>query len=565
MALITSFGNLTVANLTTTGPNNDLGNVGDLHISGGTNGQVLTTDGNANLSWTTVSGSSYGNSNVAAYLPTNDSNVSGNNFTVSGNITAGSYGLPQQLLFYSTTPTTVTFDLMGSFPPPFSAGQTMQISGIEAGGPTELNGLWTVVSCDGVTVVISCNLQPTLPFTTLVYGRVADITNISTTGNVTGAYFIGDGSQLTNLPSGYGNAEVSAYLASGTDTAGYTTSGLITTGVIEFGTIKGSPTIATTDGSGLILDQDVTIGGNVNTTLNISASTVAASYFIGDGSNLANVAGTNVVGEVANAAYATAAGSVFGINVVGEVANAAYATNAGSAIEAATAASANAVALANVSGAGNIAAVNLDGNVANVLAGDGTWVAAGGGSSYGDSNVTSLLASGTVSSNITTTANVSGGYLLGNVSQATGLGNIVSTNLNGDVTTTLAGDGTWATAKSNSVIAGSNTIVSLNNITALVGGTPTRLFIGTVSGNMTVAGQSQTLLSGSQAVSSWINVPITEGVGNGFAMSGAIANNGEMAILTITDQDAGTGTWRVTGVIANTAANLYSVSIEKIA
>lgn len=37
--------------------------------------------------------------------------------------------------------------------------------------------------------------------------------NIQATSNITGAYFIGDGSQLTNLPSGsYGNTQVAAYL-----------------------------------------------------------------------------------------------------------------------------------------------------------------------------------------------------------------------------------------------------------------------------------------------------------------------------------------------------------------
>mgnify|MGYP001032611518 CR=1 FL=1 len=37
------------------------------------------------------------------------------------------------------------------------------------------------------------------------------------------------------------------------------------------------------------------------------------------------------------------------------------------------------IQLANVTGAGNIASINLDGNVSNVLAGDGTFIAAGGG------------------------------------------------------------------------------------------------------------------------------------------------------------------------------------------
>ena len=39
---------------------------------------------------------------------------------------------------------------------------------------------------------------------------VAD--SISTSGNVSANYFIGNGSQLTGLPASYGNANVAAYL-----------------------------------------------------------------------------------------------------------------------------------------------------------------------------------------------------------------------------------------------------------------------------------------------------------------------------------------------------------------
>lgn len=115
-----------------------------------------------------------------------------------------------------------------------------------------------------------------------------------------------------------------------------------------------------------------------------------------------------------------------------------------------------------------------------------------------------------------------------------------------------------------SIIAGANTAVTLDNIQARVGGSPTRLFINTVSGNLTGAGDTQTLLSGSVAVSSWINVPIGAGVANAFAMSGALSSNGDTAILSLIDQGAGSGMWRITGMIANTTANLYGVTIERL-
>jgi hypothetical protein len=55
-----------------------------LPANAGANGQVLTTDGGGNLSWTTAAGS-YGNSNVATFLASYGSNT----ISTTGNITAG--------------------------------------------------------------------------------------------------------------------------------------------------------------------------------------------------------------------------------------------------------------------------------------------------------------------------------------------------------------------------------------------------------------------------------------------------------------------------------------------
>lgn len=170
--------------------------------------------------------STYTNANVAAYLPTNTASIGANNITTTGAITVGSFGPQEQLIFYSTTPTTVTLDTMNS-PAPFAAGQTMQITGIDPGGPVELNGYWTVVSADFTSVTIACTLQPTLPFTSVVYGRVVNLKGVTATGDVSGRYIIGDGSQLTNLPPGnYNNSNVTALLSAGI------TSNVITTGNI---------------------------------------------------------------------------------------------------------------------------------------------------------------------------------------------------------------------------------------------------------------------------------------------------------------------------------------------
>ena len=78
-------GNLGTTSLSVAGTSN-LNNVSNVTVLGGTSGQVLTTNGSGGLSWTTVSGgSSYGNSNVAAYLPTFTGTIGANSIRSTGN------------------------------------------------------------------------------------------------------------------------------------------------------------------------------------------------------------------------------------------------------------------------------------------------------------------------------------------------------------------------------------------------------------------------------------------------------------------------------------------------
>ena len=126
-------------------------------------------------------------------------------------------------------------------------------------------------------------------------------------------------------------------------------------------------------------------------------------------------------------------------SVIGTVANVASANYANFAGEANTsnsatvAASANSVALANVVGAGNIASINLDGNVSNVLRGDGTFSGlpdsananfanfAGTVTNSAQPNITSLgtlgnltVSGGIQTNDLTVTGNFSVGNLVAN-------------------------------------------------------------------------------------------------------------------------------------------------------
>ena len=101
---------------------------------------------------------------------------------------------------------------------------------------------------------------------------------------------------------------------------------------------------------------------DIDGNLTLPANTFAINY--------ANGTQVPLDGPVANANYANFAGTAFsvsGSNVSGEVANANYASYAN------IAATANSVTLANVSGIGNIANINLDGSSSNVLFGNGVF------------------------------------------------------------------------------------------------------------------------------------------------------------------------------------------------
>ena len=86
---ITSVGTLT--GLTVNGISN-LTAVGNVRITGGTNGQILSTNGAGGLSWVSQT-PAYGNSNVdgylSVYLPNYSGNLAGNNLSLTNNLSVG--------------------------------------------------------------------------------------------------------------------------------------------------------------------------------------------------------------------------------------------------------------------------------------------------------------------------------------------------------------------------------------------------------------------------------------------------------------------------------------------
>ena len=257
---------------------------------------------------------------------------------------------------------------------------------------------------------------------------------ISATGNITGNYFIGNGSLLTGLPATYGNSNVNTLLAA-----------------------WGSNALSTT--------------GNVT-----------ASYYIGNGSLLSSLTGANVSGIVANATYATSAGS---------------ATTATSATTAGTVTTA---AQPNITSVGILTSVSVSGNatVGNVLT---------GGLISATSNITggNILTAGQVS----TVGNLylgtgNAGYVYGNGTYLTGISAAISVskieNGNSNVWVQTAGGDVTVTAGGVSNVA----VFSTGSMT-LQGafGTPK-----TITSNIVVAGGINAMLIGPMVFGNGYNLTV---------------------------------------------------------
>ena len=196
--------------------------------------------------------------------------------------------------------------------------------------------------------------------------------------------------------SAYGNANVVALLNVGTD-GGNTVTNIVATGNMTIGNITANGNVTADYFIGNLIGNVTGNIANANyanfagTAFNVSGSNVTGYVANATHSNVADVAnsvaGANVSGQVS---FAAVANSVAGANVTGYVANATHSNVADVA---------NSVSVANVVGIGNIAVINLDGNVSNVLHGNGYWGPESGNLNANYANFAGTLINGT--SNIT--------------------------------------------------------------------------------------------------------------------------------------------------------------------
>ena len=447
----------------------------------------------------------YGNANVAAFLPVYSGNISANIITANavsttGNIT-GNYilgdgsqltGLPATYSdsnvatfladfgsnTISTTGTINSGDITGGN----VKGTNVSASGTVTGA--SLTGTLTTASQTNVTTVgtlsalsVSGNITTNNIKTSGTSGNITGANVISAatfsaTGNITGNYILGNGSQLTGLPATYGNSNVTTLLSAfGSNT-------ISTTGTINSGNITGGNVLTggQVSATGNVSGGNITTVGNVVSQGIISASgnIVTAGYFVGNFSG--NVTGNLVVNGSNTQVLFNTNGNV------DAVAGLTYNKGSNTLTVLGIVSSQGNVIGGNLTTAGQVSATgNITGNY---ILGNGSQLT-GLPATYSDSNVNTLLAAWG-SNTLSTTGNITGNYILGNGSQLTGL---PATYSDSNVATFLAAFG------SNSISTTGN-ITSNNVITAGTSGNITGaniIFAQTLSATGNIAGANATV------------------------------------------------------------------------
>jgi len=282
--IILANGDITTTNITANGISN-LGPVSNLILTGGSSGQVVTTDGNGNLTFTTVTTTSNLAAPMPYFIPTGES------YTVSNNF---------QGLFSEPIEIDGVFEVIGTL--------------IELGEPNYSTNAQVLFNDVGVT---SGNTGFTFNKTN---GNVNITGNINAGNTVTANYLIGDGGLLSNITAvsnlavtqiqngssiisfagTNGNATIEVGGVANilvASTGGITTTGLVVSGVSNLGDVANVKITGgafgytlTTDGTGN-LSWDAGSGGvesiisNGTSNIKIGTSDGAATVSVGGISN----------------------------------------------------------------------------------------------------------------------------------------------------------------------------------------------------------------------------------------------------------------------------------------
>jgi hypothetical protein len=438
--------NVLFSSLTSVGTLTNLNVTGNVSAAGNVIGANLETGGLISATGNVTGGNLGSAGQIIA-----TGNVTGGNLitsglaSITGNITAGNVGITGSSLTWANASIIQT------------STTDVSITG---------DGQVTIRSLDG-----------TYQWTFDDAGNLTAPGNIGTSANVAANYFIGDGSQLTGIGASYTNADVANLLAAFGSNVINSTGNITTTANISGAYILGDgsqltnlPVQPGTYSNANVVSLLSAFGSNtISTTGNITAG-----YILGNGSALTSITGANVTGTVANAAYATTAGSATTATTAttaNTVTNAAQSniTSVGTLTSLTSSGNiqgGNLLTGGSISATGNVTAnyffgntIGLTGNITNLdsvnftvenisalVGNNGVNIGAGG---Y---NNLVVLPDEVLIQNVplNTAGNISANYFIGNGSQLTG---IVSNYGDSNVTTLLSN-------------FGSNTVSTTGNVTS---------------------------------------------------------------------------------------------------
>ncbi len=541
--IILANGDVTTTNITTTGVSN-LNSVGNVKISGGSSGQVISTDGAGNLSFITIGTASLNNgtSNINVL---NSSNIT---FSVAGIANIGTF-TSTGLNVEGTLNTGTGNANVGNL----GTAQVLATANVTA--PQFISNVTTgtaPLTVQSTTVVTNLNADLLDGFNSDSANNPSTIPVRDTNGNLAANFFIGNGSQLTgiitsvsnvsngnsnlNIPAANGNVNISAVgnanilvvTGTGVNVAGTLNTG---TGNANVGNLGTAQVLATANITAPQLISNVTTGTApfiVTSTTQVANLSVATAGSATTAGTVTTAAQPNIT-SVGTLSSLAVTGNTTSGNFVGIFAN-------GNSTISIPAANGNIILSAGGAPADEIVITGTGINIAGTL-NTGT-----GNANVGNLGTAQVLAS----------ANVTAPQLISNIATGTAPFVVTSTTQVANLSVATAGTAGSATT------AGTVTTAAQPNITSV--GTLTSLGVtgNITAGNANVTGQFISTLATGTAP---LVVTSTTQVANLNAATAGSATTAGTVTTAAQPNITSTGTLTSLAVTGNvTAGNVYANS-----
>jgi len=301
------------------------------------------------------------------------------------------------------------------------------VGGVITGSSASVTGAVTGASLVGTITTAS---QPNIT-------SVGTLGSLSVTGNITGSYIIGNGSQLTGLPAGYTNANLATLGSNNVSTTGTVTASSVVGGVIT-----GSSASVTGAVTGASLVGTITTASQTNITAIGTLSSLSVSGNITSGNiSATNHTGTNV----------SVTGTVTAASTVGGVITGSSASVTGAVTGASLAGTITTASQTNITAIGTLSSLSVSGNITS------------GNISATNHTGTNVSVTGTV-----TAASTVGGVITGSSASVTGA--VTGASLVGTITTASQTNITAVGTLTSMTTSGTATVNSANNATAIANG-----------------------------------------------------------------------------------------------